>query len=296
MLTEPGSPSLSQLRKGLSALGEVAAPRRWLFATGLRLLVLNGFAGLVLPASTKYLIDDVIGKQRFDHLYKLIAVLLGATVIQAVTSAALVRTLARESQTVIAELRLKLQERIARLPITYHESNQVGMLVSRIMTDVDGLRLLFGAGFVEFAGGLLTSVAGFLVMLRISPPLTALVLVFLAGFGLLLRRLLAKVRTVFRDRAEITSQLSGRVTETFSGIRTVKAYNAEEREHTVFAGGVGRLYQNFLSAQRVYSSLSFHSTIILGILGALILLLGVKEIVAAKLTIGGFVTYLLLLR
>jgi len=174
----------TEIFKALPEVWQLVRPRRALLALGLGLMVINRVSGLVLPASTKYLVDDIIGKRHFKLLYPLVGVVLLATIIQGLTSFALTQTLSKAAQKLIAELRRRVQEHIGRLSVAYYDANKTGILVSRIMSDVEGVRNLIGTGLVDFAGGLLTAVIAFAVLIRISPIMTAIAFGFLGIFGI----------------------------------------------------------------------------------------------------------------
>ena len=266
-------------------------PRRGLLAAGFVLMVVNRLTGLVLPASTKFLIDDVIGKHRGDLLGPLALAVLAATALQGGTSFALMQLLSKAAQRLIAELRRQVQAHIGRLPVAYYDANKSGALVSRIMTDVEGVRNLLGTGMVEFIGGLFTAVLAVGVMLWISPRLAGVTLALIVGFGLVLRKSLRTVRPIFRARGKITADVTGRLTESLGGVRVVKGYRAEAREAAVFSRGVQRLLDNVLRSLTVVAGMSLSATLFLGVLGAGVMYLGVRQIFAGTITLGEFVTF-----
>ncbi|MGE5647916.1 MAG: ABC transporter ATP-binding protein [Acidobacteriota bacterium] len=270
---------------------ELVRPRRWVLALGLVLILINRAAGLVLPASTKFLIDDVIGKRHAGLLVRLVAAVLGATLIQGATSFALTQVLSKAAQRLIAELRRKVQAHVGRLPVAYYDSNKTGVLVSRIMTDVEGMRNLIGTGLIEFVGGLFTAAIALVVLVRISPLLTGIALVLLAGFAIVLRRAFRTVRPIFRERGRINAEVTGRLTESLGGVRVVKGYHAEAREAEVFSGGVARLLANVLRSLTATSLLSLAATVVLGLVGGLIMYVGARQTLANSITLGGFVTF-----
>ncbi len=270
---------------------DLVRPRRALLATGFVLMVTNRLAGLVLPASTKFLIDDILGKHRADLLAPLVLAVVSATVLQAGTSFALTQLLSKAGQRLIAELRRKVQAQIGRLPVAYYDANKSGALVSRIMTDVEGVRNLLGTGMVEFLGGLLTAVFALVVLIHISPLLTGLALGFVLAFALVLRKALRTIRPIFRARSKITAEVTGRLTESLAGVRVVKGYHAEAREEAVFARGVRRLLDNVLHSLTVIAGMSLAATLFMGVVGAVVMFVGVRAIFAGTLTLGGFVTF-----
>ncbi len=276
-------------------LRALIAPRRGLLALGLVLIAVNRVAGLVLPSCTRYVIDDVVGKRRVDLLLPLLGVVVGATVLQGATSFALTQTLSKAAQRLITDLRQQVQAHIGRLPVAYYDANKTGSLVSRIMSDVEGVRNLVGTGLVEFIGGLLAAAVALVLMLRISPVMTAVTLATSLTFAFVLFRAFGTLRPIFRERAKIQADVTGRLTESLGGVRVVKGYHAEAREASVFAGGVARLLENVLKTLTATSVLSLASTLLLGIVGAAVLYVGARQILAGSLTLGGLFTYTILL-
>jgi subfamily B ATP-binding cassette protein MsbA len=248
-------------------------------------------AGLVLPGSTKFLIDDVIARRQVDLLLPLVGAVVGATVVQGLTSYALVQLLSKAAQRLIAEMRTRVQAHVGRLPVAFHDARKTGELVSRIMTDVEGIRNLIGTGLVELSGGLLTAAISFVVLMWLSPPMTLLTVVALLAFGLVLFRALQVLRPVFRQRSEIYAEVTGRLTESLGGVRVVKGYQAEAREAAVFAGGVRKILENVFRTLTTTSLLSLASTVLLGAGGAAVMYLGAQEILAGRMTVGAFFMY-----
>jgi ABC-type multidrug transport system fused ATPase/permease subunit len=284
-----------RLKALLPDIWELVKPRRGLLALGLFLMTINRVSGLVLPSSTKFLIDDVIGKRKTQMLLPLLGAVLAATTIQGITSFALTQLLSKAAQRLIAELRRKVQAHIGRLSVSFYDANKTGTLVSRIMSDVEGVRNLIGTGLVEFAGGLLTATIAFIVLLRISPLMTIIAFSFLLGFGIVLNRAFGTIRPIFRERAKINAEVTGRLTESLGGVRVVKGYHAESREEAVFSSGVRRLLENILKTLTATSVMSLSSTVLLGVVGAIVMFVGTRQILAGTLTLGGFFTYTLFL-
>jgi subfamily B ATP-binding cassette protein MsbA len=270
-------------------------PRRRLLALGFFLMVINRVTGLVLPASTKFLVDDVIGKHRAALLMPLVGAVLVSTVVQGLTSFALTQTLSKAAQRLIAELRSRVQEHVGRLPLQYFDSTKVGTLVSRIMSDVEGVRNLIGTGLIDFVGGLLTAAIAFVVLVRISPIMTAIAFGFLLVFGVALRKAFQTIRPIFRERGKINAEVTGRLTESLGGVRVVKGYHAEAREHGVFAAGLERLLQNVFRTLTASSLLGLSSAMLMGVVGAIVMFMGSRQILAGQLTLGGFFTYTMFL-
>jgi ABC-type multidrug transport system fused ATPase/permease subunit len=270
-------------------------PRRRLLALGFFLMVINRVTGLVLPASTKFLVDDVIHKRRADLLMPLVGVVLLSTIVQGLTSFALTQTLSKAAQRLIAELRSRVQEHVGRLPLQYFDSTKVGTLVSRIMTDVEGVRNLIGTGLVDFVGGLMTAAIAFAYLVHISPVMTAIAFGFMLVFGVALRKAFQTIRPIFRERGKINAEVTGRLTESLGGVRVVKGYHAEAREHEVFAAGVERLLQNVFRTLTASSLLGLSSAMLMGVVGAIVMFMGSREILANKLTLGDYFAYILFL-
>jgi ABC-type multidrug transport system fused ATPase/permease subunit len=281
--------------KALPEIWSLIRPRRLLLALGLGLMVVNRVSGLVLPASTKYLVDDVIAKRHLHLLYPLVGVVLLATLLQGLTSFALTQTLSKAAQRMITELRRRVQEHVGRLSVSYYDGNKTGVLVSRIMSDVEGVRNLIGTGLVDFVGGLLTAIIAFVVLIRISPVMTSIAFGFLLVFGIGLRKAFRTFRPIFRERGKINAEVTGRLTESLGGVRVVKGYHAEDREHEVFSLGVERLLQNVLKTLTGTSVMSLSSSMLMGIIGAIVMFMGTRQILAGKMTLGGFFTYTMFL-
>ena len=270
-------------------------PRRALLALGFVLMVINRVSGFVLPASTKYLIDDVINKHHLLGLQKLIGIVVLATVVQGITSFALTQSLSKAAQRLISELRQKVQAHISRLPVSFYDSNKTGALVSRIMGDVEGVRNLLGTGLVDFAGGLLTSAIAFWWLMRISPRMTLIGIGSLVVFGGFLSKAFSTIRPIFRERSKITAEVTGRLTETLGGVRVIKGYHAEVREEAVFAGGVKRLLDNVMRTLTATSVMSLSASVLLGAVGAATMYIGAKQSLAGTLTPGQFFSFTLTL-
>src|SRR2546423_9462321 len=234
-------------------------------------MVINRVCGVALPGSTKILIDDIIGKRRTELLLPLVSAVLAATLIQGITSFSLTQLLSKAAQRLIAELRRKVQAHIGRLPVTYYDANKSGTLVSRIMSDVEGLRNLIGTGLVEFAGGLLTAVIALAVLIRISPRMTGLAVLIIISFAFVLSKAFRTIRPIFRERSKINAEVTGRLTESLGGVRVVKGYHAESREADVFAGGVKRLLDNVLKTLTATSVMSLGATVVMGTVGVIVM-------------------------
>ena len=226
------------------AFREIIWPRRGLVLVGLLLILVNRLSGLVLPASTKYVIDDVIAEGETDLLWPILGALVAAVTVQALTSFGLTRLLSVEAQRLIAELRAQVQRHVLRLPVRSFETTRSGELVSRIMDDVEGVRNLVGTGLVQLVGGTLTAMIALVFLLRIDAWMTLLALVPLALFAFVSTRAFGSLRPAFRERGKIRAEVTGRLTESLGGIRIVKGFHALDREGKVFHDGVQRMFEN----------------------------------------------------
>jgi subfamily B ATP-binding cassette protein MsbA len=291
----PKSKKKPELRKVLPEIWALVHPRRWVLALGMVLMVINRISGFVLPASTKYLIDRVIGKHNVGLLPWIVGAVVVATTIQGITSFALTQLLSKAAQRLIAELRVKVQQHVGRLPIAFYDANRSGTLVSRIMTDVEGVRNLIGTGLVDFVGGLLTAVIAFVYLLHISVVMTLLAFGVVVVFTAILQAAFKTIRPIFRERSRINADVTGRLTESLGGVRVVKGYHAEEREAQVFSGGVQRLLDNVIRTLTAQSFMGLASTVVLGAVGALVMFFGARLVLAHKLTLGGYFSYTLIL-
>jgi len=277
--------------KNLPDVWALIKPRRGLLALGFALMAVNRVAGLVLPASTKYLIDNVITKRQVNLLTPIVLGVLGATVIQGLTSFTLTQLLSKSAQKMIAELRRKVQAHIGRLPIAFYDANKTGVLVSRIMSDVEGVRNLIGTGLVEFVGGLMTAAIALVYLIHTSVLMTAVAFGVLLVFGFAISKAFATIRPIFRARPKITGEVTGRLTESLSGVRVVKGYHAEEREEGVFSAGVQRLLDNVLKTLTATSLMSFSAAGLMGVVSAIIMEIGAHKIISGSMTLGTFFAF-----
>ena len=273
------------------ARGLVWAHRRRL-GLGLLIMLVNRFSSLVLPATSKYLIDEVIANQRVDLLPILALAAGGATVVQAVTSFSLTLLLGVAAQKAITDFRKDVEAHILRLPVRYFDSTQSGALVSRVMTDAEGIRNLVGTGLVQLVGGVTTAVLALGVLFYLSWQLTTVIILILAVFGTGMAAAFMRLRPLFRKRREIYADVSGRLTESLGGIRIVKTYTAERREQLVFVRGVHKLFRNVAQTMTGVSAVTAFSTVIIGVIGILMILVGGRAILDGSMTIGDFVMYI----
>jgi subfamily B ATP-binding cassette protein MsbA len=283
------------LKKVLPEIWKLVKPRSLLLAASFVLMVINRAAGLVLPASTKDLIDKVMVRHQMNVLPWIVGIVAGATLVQGITSYSLTQLLSKAGQRLIADLRMQVQQHIGRLPVAFYDENRTGTLVARIMNDVEGVRNIIGTGVVDFFGGILTALFAFIYLVKLSVQMTFAAFAILIVFAFILQRAFKTIRPIFRERSKINAEVTGRLTESLGGVRVVKGYHAEESEAKVFAGGVHRLLANVISSLTAQSLMSLASTAVLGVVGALIMYLGAHQVVAGRLTTGGYVTYVMFL-
>ena len=262
-------------------------------ALGLGLMLISRLSGLVLPASSKFLVDDVIGRGNMDLLVPLAFGVGAATLVQAATAFALSQVLGVAAQQAIADMRRRVQAHALRLPTSYYDSTQTGVLISRIMTDAEGIRNLVGSGLVQLVGGTVTALISLAVLFWLNWRMTSLTLLILAAFGASMAIAFKRLRPIFRERGKINAEVTGRLNESLGGIRIVKTYTAEEREEAVFSEGVTRLFRNIASSITGVSSMMAFSTVVVGAIGVLMIVMGGRAIAAGEMTLGDFVLYLM---
>jgi subfamily B ATP-binding cassette protein MsbA len=266
--------------------------RRGRLSLGLGLMLINRLTGLVLPATSKYLIDDVIGRGRADLLMPLAFAAGAATVVQAVTSFALSQVLGVAAQRAITEMRRRVEAHVARLPVSYFDSTQSGVLISRIMTDAEGIRNLVGTGLVQLTGSVVTALAALCYLFYLNWWLTSVTLLALMAFGGAMALAFKRLRPLFRERGKINAEVTGRLNETLGGIRIVKTYTAEKREELVFTKGVNRLFRNIARSITGVSAITAFSTVVVGVIGVIMIVVGGRAILAGQMTLGEFITYI----
>jgi ABC-type multidrug transport system fused ATPase/permease subunit len=294
---EPKKKPTSHLRSALPLLQELVRPRRGKIAFGFLLMLIGRLCSLVLPGAPKYLIDNVINQHQVSLLKWIVGAVFAATIIQGITSFSLTQLLSKEGQRLIAELRRKVQEHIGRLPVAYYDANKSGALVSRIMSDVEGVRNLIGTGLVEFFGGILTALLSLAILLRISAQLTGIALFFIIVCALGLGKAFGKIRPIFRERGKINADVTGRLTESLAGVRVVKGYHAEAGEARVFTAGVQRLLDNVMRSLTAISLMTLSATMVMGVVGGTVMYIGARQILATppSLTVGGLFSFVLYL-
>ncbi len=272
---------------------ELVWAHRKRLALGAVLMITNQLMGLVMPASTKYLIDEVIAKGRADWLWKIAVAAGAATVIQAVTSFSLSQVLGVAAQRAITEMRKRVQAQISRLPVSYFDSTQTGKLISRIMNDAEGIRNLVGTGLVQLTGSFITAMVALGVLFWLNWRLTSVTILVLGLFGGALFYAFKRLRPLFRERGEIMAQLTGRLAESLGGIRIVKAYTAEKREELTFARGAHKLFRNIARSMTGVSATTAFSSLVIGAVGVVIILVGGRSVMAGAMTLGDLFMYVI---
>jgi len=253
---------------------------------GFFLLIISRLTGMVLPASTKFLIDDVIGQGKVEMLMWIAIAAGGATLINATMSFSLTVLLGVAGQRAIADLRRRVQRHVGRLPVSYYEDHKSGELISRIMTDAEGVRNLVGTGFVQMIGGFFSAGVALVVLLWLNWRLTSITLVFLALFGGVMVVGFSRLRPIFRERGKINAEVTGRLSESLGGIRVIKAYTSEKREERTFTGGAHRLLRNVAKTMVGVSAITSLSTLIFGLVGIIMMIVGAREVLAGRMTVG----------
>jgi ATP-binding cassette, subfamily B, putative efflux pump len=271
---------------------ELIAEHRASLAVGLALMVVNRLSGVVLPITSKFFIDDVVTKHRGDLLMPLAAIAVVATIIQAGTSFALSQVVSIAAQRAITEMRKRVQAHVLRLPISYFDSTKTGVLISRIMTDAEGVRNLVGTGLVQLLGSVMTAVVALGVLFYVNWKLTSATLIVLALFGGMMTIAFQRLRPLFRERSIINAEVTGRLTETIGGVRLVKVYVAEPRERLVFARGVHKLFRNIAKTITGTSAVGAGTAVITGLIGVLLIVIGGRAILAGTMTPGDLVMYI----
>jgi ABC-type multidrug transport system fused ATPase/permease subunit len=289
------TPKMQRLKAVWPEVWKLMRPRRGLLALGFLLMIINKLAGFVLPYSSKFLIDNVVSKGQTGLLRPLVLWVLFATVIQGVTSFSLTQLLSKAAQRLIADLREQVQAHISRLPVAFYDANKTGALVSRIMSDVEGVRNLLGTGLVDFAGGLVAAGIALALLLRISAPLTLIAVGSLGCFSFALNRAFATIRPIFRERGKINAEVTGRLTESLGGVRVIKGYHAEQREEKIFAKGVRRLLDNVMRTLTATSLMGLSASVLLGGVGAATMYVGGRQMAAHTLSPGSYFSYNFLL-
>ena len=292
-MTTPAKPEKKKLdtKRAWAETRELMAQHKRSLAIGFSLMLVNRLAGLVLPASSKFLIDDVIGKQRAAMLLPLALGVLTATLVQAVTGFALSQVVSIAAQGAITNMRKAVQIHVLRLPISYFDSTKTGILISRIMSDAEGVRNLVGTGIIQLVGGFLTAAIALGVLVWLNWQLTIITLLILVAFGGMMAVAFKRLRPIFRERGAINAEVTGRLAETIGGIRIVKVYTAERRERLTFAKGAHKLYRNVAKSITGTSAVGSGVMVITGIIGVLMILIGGRDVLEGEMTLGDMMMY-----
>ena len=285
----------TDFRKAMPEIWRLVRPRKWLLLLGLLLVAINRVAGLTLPFVVRPFVNLVLRRHDSAKLMPLVAAVILATVIQSITSFLNTQLLSKAAQRMIADLRQEVQRHVGRLSVSFYDANRSGLLVSRIMSDVEGVRNLIGTGLVEFVGGLLTAVIAFIFLLHRSAEMTLIVFSVVGVFVFILQYAFKTIRPVFRERGKITGEVTGRLTESLGGVRVVKGYHAEEREAAVFKVGVLRLLDNVMKTLTMTSVMSMTATTVLGIVGAMVMLMGGHLALQNRMDDGTYIQYTMFL-
>ena len=281
--------------KSIPDVWTLLRPQWTIMAAGFGLMVANRATGLVLPATTKYFLDDVILKKHVQILPALVLAVLTATAVEATTSYLLAQLMSKSSQRLIMDLRIKVQAHVGRLPLSFYDGNKTGVLVSRIMNDIEGVRSLVGTGIIDICGGVTTALFALIYLLHANPLMTVMVAIGLAAFGTGLSRFFKFLRPLYRSRNDFRAEVIGRLTESIAGVRVVKGYRAEQHEEEVFASGSRLIFENTCRSITATSLMGISSTVLSGVLSASVMLVGAHQILAGKMTAGGFVAYTIFL-
>ena len=279
----------------VSAFKTIIWPRKNLIFIGLILIVLSRLASLVLPWKSKELLDEIIPNNDFQGLYNLLWLVGIAILIQAITSFLLTRILSVQAQFLISELRAQVQKKVLSLPISFFDNTKSGALVSRIMTDVEGVRNLIGTGLVQLVGGTITAIISLFLLININPWMTLFVLLPVGVFGFIALKAFKFIRPIFRDRGKINAEVQGRLNETLAGVRVIKGFNAEAQENKIFEAGVDRLYQNVKKSLTATAAMTSTSTFLLGLASLGIMGIGGYFMMEGSMTMGDFLSFTLLL-
>jgi ABC-type multidrug transport system fused ATPase/permease subunit len=270
---------------------ELVAEHRVSLGIGFGLMIINRFSGLVLPYTSKFLVDDIIGKHRTDLLMPLAAVAILTTVFQAGTSFLLSQVVSIAAQRAITEMRKRVQAHVLRLPVSYFDSTKTGVLISRVMSDAEGVRNLVGTGLIQLVGSVMTAVMALGVLFWVNWKLTSATLVLLLAFGVMMTIAFKRLRPLFRERSVINAEVTGRLTETIGGIRLVKVYVAEPRERLVFARGVHKLFRNVAKTITGTSAVGAGTAVVVGIIGVLLIVIGGPSVLNGSMTLGDMFMY-----
>jgi len=274
---------------------DIIWPRRRILFVGLILIVISRAAGLVLPYSTKMLLDDIIPNDNYSLLKIFLAAVMVALTVQAITSFWLTKLLSVEAQHLISQLRVQVQKKILTLPVSYFDNNKSGALVSRIMTDVEGVRNLVGTGFVQLIGGSLTAIVALIWLIKINWVMTLSTLIPIGVFAFIAMKAFGKIRPIFKERGKLNADVTGRLTETISGVRVIKGFNAEDQENKIFERGADQLFENVKSSLTATSMVTSLATFLLGVGSVCIMGIGGYLMMNDQMSTGDFFAFTVLL-
>ncbi len=289
--TDKSQPKVTMLQ----AFKTIIWPRRKLVFIGLFLIIIKSLSALVLPWQSKVLLDEVVPNKDYTQLYTLIAIVITAIAVQAITSFLLTKILSVQAQFLISELRSQVQKKVLSLPISFFDNTKSGALVSRIMTDVEGVRNLIGTGLVQLVGGTFTAVVSLIILIKLNAWMTLFVFVPLSIFGFIALKAFKFIRPIFRARGKINAEVTGRLTETLAGVRVIKAFNAEEQENIVFEKGVDSLYQNVKKSLTATALMTSSSIFLIGVATTGIMGMGGYYMMIGEMTTGDFLFFTLIL-
>lgn len=287
---------MSKKRVSLSwALKEFVWPRKYIILLGLVLIVIRSVAGLILPYSSKILLDEIVPDKDMQTLTYLIVAVISAILIQAIISFSLVRLLSLEAQRLIATMRAQVQQKLLKLPINFFDDHKSGALVSRVMTDVTGVRNLIGTGLVQLIGGIITAIFSLIILIDMNAKMTLFVLGPIVIFGIVAFKTFGYIRPIFRKRGEINAEVTGRLTESMNGVRVIKGFNAETQENKIFEAGVDRIFQNVKKSLTATALMTSSSTFLIGIATTGIMGIGGYFMMGGTMTVGEFLSFTLFL-
>ena len=278
-----------------SAFKTIIWPRRNYVFIGLILIVIRSLSGLILPWQSKILLDDIVPSKDVSKLYTLVIIVVSAIILQAVTSFLLTRILSVQAQYLISELRIQVQKKVLALPISFFDNTKSGALVSRIMSDVEGVRNLIGTGLVQLVGGTFTAIVSLVILINLNAWMTLFVLAPVSLFAIIASKAFKYIRPVFRNRGKINAEVKGRLTETLAGVRVIKAFNSEEQENKIFEKGADRLYQNVKKSLTATALMTSSSTFLIGIASSGIMGIGGYYMMEGSMSTGDFLFFTLIL-
>jgi subfamily B ATP-binding cassette protein MsbA len=270
-------------------------PRKKIIFVGLILIIIRSLSGFVLPLQSKVLLDEVVPNKDFNQLQVLILIVIGAILVQAITSFLLTKVLSIQAQYLISELRAQVQKKVLSLPISFFDNTKSGALVSRIMSDVEGVRNLIGTGLVQLIGGSFTAIVTLVILIKMNVWMTLFTFLPLSIFGFIALKSFKYIRPIFRARGKINAEVKGRLTETLGGIRVIKAFNAEEQESRIFEKGVENIFQNVKKSMTATAIMTSSSTFLIGLATTGVMGIGGYYMIQGTMTFGDLFKFTTLL-